>query len=78
MAPTSRSEKLDDPCTKETVDKCHELCSAMYFGEKSFYSYTLNECEAVTDCSSLDASKYTYNAVLNRCVDSQTGSVYKE
>ena len=50
----------------------------MYFGEKSFYSYTLNECEAVTDCSSLDASKYTYNAVLNRCVDTQTGSVYKE
>ena len=78
VAPTLASEKLEEPCTKDNVEKCNEICFAMYFGQKSFYSIALNECESKTDCSGLDGSKYTYNEELNRCVDIQTGSVYKE
>ena len=55
----------EEPCTRETIKDCQEICAVQYFGSKDFYNIVTNECESfLSNCpenSQLDKS-------INKCV----------
>jgi hypothetical protein len=61
----------EEPCTKENIIECQDICAIQYFGSKDFYNIVTNECEQyLSSCpegSSLDKA-------VNKCV-SADGSV---